>query len=247
MTILVFCAVVYGLRDLSSCPATNPARASAWIATPGRTGGDRRQCPSFTSVPGLSPAGGAETVPRLAAGADLEQLDLRRLVNDSDQSGAAVCAELADPRSSDILPTRSKSSPRATSTGASRARTRTTPTISAVLEDDNFLLPAFFAENIALCRKQGVNLVLRNQFIELGFGTPEARLSEAGVLDELFTEGIFEPAAFRLSLLMGIGVSNGEHSGRVRPGAPSRSATAVPRRPRNTCARSRSQSRSMWR
>jgi glycosyltransferase involved in cell wall biosynthesis len=128
--------------------------------------------------------------------------------DDPDQNGAAVCAELADPRVRYTPNTQQKLASRNID-GCFTSENPHHADYFCVLEDDNFLLPAFFAENIALCRKQGVNLVLRNQFIELGFGTPEARLSEAGVLDELFTEGIFEPAAFRLSLLMGIGVSNG--------------------------------------
>jgi hypothetical protein len=78
-----------------------------------------------------------------------------------------------------------------------------------VLEDDNFLLPDFFAENIRLCREHSVDVVLRNQFIEHQSGTPSAHLSKTGVLDALFTEGCYDPATFRMSLLIGIGVSNG--------------------------------------
>jgi hypothetical protein len=78
-----------------------------------------------------------------------------------------------------------------------------------VVEDDNFVLPGFFSENIALCREQHVEIVLRNQFIEHASGTPAARLSEGGVLDALFTEGLYRPERFRMSLLIGIGVSNG--------------------------------------
>jgi hypothetical protein len=78
-----------------------------------------------------------------------------------------------------------------------------------VVEDDNFLLPGFMAENIALCRAQGVEIVLRNQLIEHASGTPEARLSQTGVLDGLFVEGTYAPEEFRMSLLVGIGVSNG--------------------------------------
>ena len=78
-----------------------------------------------------------------------------------------------------------------------------------VVEDDNFILPEFCAENIALCREQGVEIVLRNQLVEHASGTDRARLGERGVLDDLFLEGLYEAPHFRLSLLIGIGVSNG--------------------------------------
>lgn len=78
-----------------------------------------------------------------------------------------------------------------------------------VVEDDNYLLPGFFAQNIAICRERQVELVLRNQLFEYASGTDAARLSDAGVLDGLFTEGLYAPDRFRMSLLCGIGVSNG--------------------------------------
>jgi len=78
-----------------------------------------------------------------------------------------------------------------------------------VVEDDNFLLPGFMAENIALARQRGVEIVLRNQLIEHASGTDGARLSKGGVLDGLFVEGTYAPEQFHLSLLVGIGVSNG--------------------------------------
>lgn len=78
-----------------------------------------------------------------------------------------------------------------------------------VVEDDNFILPEFCAANIALMRSQGVEIVLRNQYFEYASGTERARVGEEGVLDELFTEGLYEAADFRMALLAGIGVSNG--------------------------------------
>jgi len=78
-----------------------------------------------------------------------------------------------------------------------------------VVEDDNSILPHFIAENIALCRGKGVEIVLRNQFIEHASGTESAYLSPGGVLDDLFVEGLYDPATFRMALLAGIGVSNG--------------------------------------
>jgi hypothetical protein len=78
-----------------------------------------------------------------------------------------------------------------------------------VVEDDNFLLPRFMEDNVALCRREGVEIVLRNQLVEHASGTPAARLSETGVLDHLLVEGPYQAAHFRMSLLIGIGVSNG--------------------------------------
>jgi hypothetical protein len=89
-----------------------------------------------------------------------------------------------------------------------------------VVEDDNFLLPDFCAANIGLARAHKVEIVLRNQFIEQASGTPQARLSAEGVLDGLFTEGLYDAADFRLSMLAGIGVSNGGLFWSVRARSP---------------------------
>jgi glycosyltransferase involved in cell wall biosynthesis len=78
-----------------------------------------------------------------------------------------------------------------------------------VVEDDNFILDTFIEANIALCRAQGVEIVLRNQLFEHASGTADAHLGTTGVLDDMFTDGLYEPQAFRTSLLIGIGVSNG--------------------------------------
>lgn len=89
-----------------------------------------------------------------------------------------------------------------------------------VVEDDNFILPDFCAANIALARQQGVEIVLRNQFFEYASGTQEARIGTRGVLDDLFTEGLYRPDDFRMSLLAGIGVSNGGLFWSVRAKSP---------------------------
>lgn len=78
-----------------------------------------------------------------------------------------------------------------------------------VVEDDNYLLPNFMADNIALCLQHKVNLVLRNQLIEYHSQVDAPTLSTGGLLDERFNEGIYTPESFRLSLIMGIGISNG--------------------------------------
>lgn len=89
-----------------------------------------------------------------------------------------------------------------------------------VVEDDNFILPEFCAANIALARERNVEIVLRNQLIEHASGSPSAHLSANGVLDDLFTEGVYDASEFRMSLLAGIGVSNGGLFWSVRARSP---------------------------
>ena len=89
-----------------------------------------------------------------------------------------------------------------------------------VVEDDNFILPDFSAENIALARREGVEIVLRNQVIEHASATPDAHIGTTGVLDDLFTEGRYDAEEFRLALLAGIGVSNGGLFWSVRARSP---------------------------
>jgi hypothetical protein len=78
-----------------------------------------------------------------------------------------------------------------------------------VLEDDNFLLPRYMEDNIRVLRETGLSLLLRNQLVEHGSGTPAARVGTEGILDGLFTERAYAPDEMRLALLMGIGMSNG--------------------------------------
>ncbi|MEL6103895.1 MAG: glycosyltransferase family 2 protein [Pseudomonadota bacterium] len=78
-----------------------------------------------------------------------------------------------------------------------------------VVEDDNFLLPRFMEDNIACAQETGVEIVFRNQLIEWDAETPQATLSEVGILDRKFRQRIYSPEHFRLSLLADIGVSNG--------------------------------------
>lgn len=78
-----------------------------------------------------------------------------------------------------------------------------------VVEDDNYILERFMEDNIEILRDTGVRLLLRNQVIEHGAGTPNAKLGNTGVLDGLFREGLYAPELFRLALMLGIGVSNG--------------------------------------
>lgn len=78
-----------------------------------------------------------------------------------------------------------------------------------VLEDDNFILDRFISENIRILKDKGVKLLMRNQFIELNSGTIDAKLSDFGVMDSLFVDRVYQKDEFRVSLLLGIGVSNG--------------------------------------
>jgi glycosyltransferase involved in cell wall biosynthesis len=89
-----------------------------------------------------------------------------------------------------------------------------------VVEDDNFIMPDFCAANIALARREGVEIVLRNQLIEHASGTAAANVGTMGVLDELFTDGRYAADEFRLALLAGIGVSNGGLFWSVRARSP---------------------------
>jgi glycosyltransferase involved in cell wall biosynthesis len=128
--------------------------------------------------------------------------------DDPQQAGRPVCAELADPR----IRYHHNTTQRFASKNIDACFSAANPADAdyfCVLEDDNFLLPDFFTENIALCRTRGVEIVLRNQLVEYASGTPNAHLGAGGVLDDLFVEDTYDAAQFRMSLLVGIGVSNG--------------------------------------
>jgi len=124
------------------------------------------------------------------------------------RAGEKICAELADPR----IRYHANSPQRFASRNIDSCFSAENPNDAdyfCVLEDDNYLLPDFFADNMRLCREHGVEIVLRNQLIEYQSATPSAHLSDGGVLDHLFVEGLYAPEIFRMSLLVGIGVSNG--------------------------------------
>jgi glycosyltransferase involved in cell wall biosynthesis len=128
--------------------------------------------------------------------------------DDPSGSGEAVCAELADSR---IVYTRNPAQNFA-SKNIDKCFSSANPRDAdyfCIVEDDNFLLPMFMEENIRICMKTGVKLVLRNQLVEHASGTENVHLSTGGVLDEMFREGIYKPEQVRLSLMAGIGVSNG--------------------------------------
>jgi hypothetical protein len=131
-------------------------------------------------------------------------------VYDDDPAGAgqAVCVELADPR----VRYHHNMPQLFASKNIDHCFTADNPhgaDYFCVVEDDNFLMPTFLAENIALCREHKVEIVLRNQVIEHASGTDRAALSKTGVLDDTYVEGLYQGSEIRLSLLAGIGVSNG--------------------------------------
>jgi len=131
-------------------------------------------------------------------------------VYDDDPEGSAktVCEELGDPR---IFYNHNRPQ-RFASCNIDQCFSRDNPRDAdyfCVAEDDNFILPGFMEENIALCAREGVTVILRNQFMEYASGTSDARLSDFGILDRRLTEGRYEPDLFRMSLIPGIGVSNG--------------------------------------
>lgn len=128
--------------------------------------------------------------------------------DDPDGSAREVCAEFGDPR---IFYNRNRPQ-RYASKNIDQCFSTDNPRNAdyfCVVEDDNYILPQFIEENVGLCRRLGVELVLRNQLVEWRSGTPEAHLSTFGIFDDMFAERIYEPEEFRLSLIPGIGVSNG--------------------------------------
>ncbi|MBF9033145.1 glycosyltransferase [Rhodobacterales bacterium HKCCE2091] len=128
--------------------------------------------------------------------------------DDPDGAGRAVVAALGDPR----IRYRQNPVQRFASGNIDQCFTRTNPHRAeyfCVLEDDNFLLPAFLEKNISAARDAGVEIVFRNQLVEFGSGTDGARLSRGGLLDAKLTERRYDPDHFRLAILADIGVSNG--------------------------------------
>ena len=128
--------------------------------------------------------------------------------DDPEGSARAVCEEIGDPRIFYNHNTRQKYASRNIDQCFSRDNPRKADYF-CVVEDDNYILPEFMQRNIETCRRLGVRLMLRNQYVEFMSGTPEARLSDFGIFDDMFVERMYEPEEFRLSLIPGIGVSNG--------------------------------------
>lgn len=128
--------------------------------------------------------------------------------DDPEASAGAVCDEIGDPRIFYNHNSPQKYASRNIDQCFSRANPRKADYF-CVVEDDNYILPEFMQQNIETCRRRGVELMLRNQYVEFNSGTPEAELSTFGIFDDMFVERVYEPEEFRLSLIPGIGVSNG--------------------------------------
>lgn len=125
-----------------------------------------------------------------------------------DSSCADVVTELADPRIHYRRNEPRLYASRNIDSCFSRANPRGADYFCLV-EDDNWLLPRFMEDNIAVARREGVEVVLRNQLVDFDSGTETARLSDFGIMDEKFVEGRYEPGEFRLSLMADIGMSHG--------------------------------------
>ncbi len=128
--------------------------------------------------------------------------------DDPDGAGFQVCQDLGDPR----IHYNHNQPQKYASRNINACFTLNNPRNAdyfCVVEDDNYLFPDFMADNIAMCRTHKVNLVLRNQLIEFNTNVDAPTLSSDGILNHLYKEGVYTPEMFRLSLIMGIGVSNG--------------------------------------
>ncbi len=128
--------------------------------------------------------------------------------DDPDQSGKGVVVDLGDPR----IVYHANPQNLGASQNIDQCFTRQNPHGAGyfcVLEDDNQILPNHLEENIRVIESERVQIVLRNQLVEFGSGTGDARLSETGLLETKFVEGYYSPERFHLSLIADMGVSNG--------------------------------------
>lgn len=128
--------------------------------------------------------------------------------DDPGQSGRAVVEALGDPR----IRYNANRPQRRASRNIDFCFTRFNPQGARyffVLEDDNQILPRFIEDNIRLCEKEGVRIVLRNQLVEHASGTPDARVGREGLLDSKFRGGLTSPETLHLSVMADMGVSNG--------------------------------------
>jgi hypothetical protein len=128
--------------------------------------------------------------------------------NDPEHSARGVVQLLADPR----IHWKPNPEPLPPAANIDRCYTRENPHDAdwfCSVEDDDYILPTFVQENIEAAEMSGACIVMRNQIIELDSGTPVARLSDHGVLDQRFREGLTPPTLLRLALLAGLSISNG--------------------------------------
>lgn len=128
--------------------------------------------------------------------------------DDPDQGASAVCARLADPRI--------RYSPNTPQKFASKnidscfsAKNPHQAEFFFVLEDDNYVFDDFMAENIALCRDEGVEVILRNQVVDYDLTGAGRNVSNFGILESTYRSGRQSAETIRLGAIAGIGVSNG--------------------------------------
>ncbi|CAN5359247.1 hypothetical protein BH09PSE1_BH09PSE1_04910 [soil metagenome] len=128
--------------------------------------------------------------------------------DDREQSGRAVCDAVADPR----IRYRPNLDQKFASANIDQCFSADNPHDAEfffVLEDDNLVLPELMRSNIEACDADGVEILLRNQWIEKLSGTEGAHWSDYGVLDGVLRDQVYDAETFRLVLLTDIGVSNG--------------------------------------
>lgn len=128
--------------------------------------------------------------------------------DDPQRSGEAVCAALKDKR----IRYHANAPQRFASLNIDACFDRSNPhgaEFFFVLEDDNYVFDAFIAENIALCRRENVDIILRNQVIDYDLTGKGRDASVFGILERTYREGRQAASDIRLGALSGIGVSNG--------------------------------------
>jgi hypothetical protein len=82
-------------------------------------------------------------------------------------------------------------------------------THACVLEDDNYYLPDFIASNLSVMAEQQVDIVLRNQLIELPSAPNEnGRIAPSAIYDGQYVEGIVSQEELWATLFFSAGASN---------------------------------------
>lgn len=128
--------------------------------------------------------------------------------DDPNQSGRAVCERLDDARIR-YAPNRPQRFASRNIDCCFSDRNPHGAEFFFVLEDDNYVFDTFIAENVALARRENVEVVLRNQVVDYDLTGAGRDISEFGILEGTYREGRQPAETIRLGALAGIGVSNG--------------------------------------
>ena len=128
--------------------------------------------------------------------------------DDPDEGGRAVCRRLNDPRIH-YVPNRPQKFASANIDACFSQANPHGAEYFFVLEDDNYVFDEFMSENIALCRREGVELVLRNQVVDYDLSGNGRDVSSFGILEGAYRPGLQSAQTIRFGALGGIGVSNG--------------------------------------